>query len=197
VDTDGGGGFEAQAKAYHAAAFSFPGAQPQPMQAFHAWPAIPPLRGYAPPGYAPAAQVVGPPPGYPGMATQFYPTAPVAVQDTQSDSFSIRQLELRAIFRMDREMSEEEILNRSRELPGIRNLVCLRTQDMATVESLKHMMSSLGFGESEPKLQPGSTPLEFIREGSVILAVQMEGGFAPGMREILMLVARELGRMAH
>jgi hypothetical protein len=38
--------------------------------------------------------------------------------------------------------------------------------------------------------------LEFIREGSVMLAVQTDGGFAPGVRETLMIIARELGRMA-
>jgi hypothetical protein len=37
--------------------------------------------------------------------------------------------------------------------------------------------------------------LEFIREGSVLLAVQTDGGFAPGVRETLMIVARELDRL--
>jgi hypothetical protein len=44
------------------------------------------------------------------------------------------------------------------------------------------------------KLYAGSVPLEFIREGPVLLAVQTDGGFAPGVRETLMIVARELGR---
>ena len=38
--------------------------------------------------------------------------------------------------------------------------------------------------------------MEFIREGSVMLAVRTDGGFAPGVRETLMLVARELGRIS-
>lgn len=243
-DADEGFGFEAQAQVYHAAAFSFLGAQPQsmgaspfavegqmpqPMQAFNGGSASPPQQDYARAGYAPAAQVVGTSPGYPGMAAQSYPTAPEALQvptlfaspgpvdapaalapaptccvaapspaqDSQSDSFSVRQLELRAIFGTDREMNEEEILKRSRALPGIRNLARVDAHDMAAVESLKHMMTHLGFGGGELKLYFGSTPLDFIREGSVILAVQTEGGFGPGVREILMLVARELGRMSH
>jgi hypothetical protein len=45
------------------------------------------------------------------------------------------------------------------------------------------------------KLYCGSVPIEFIRENSVILAVQNDGSFAPGVRETLMIVARELGRL--
>ena len=42
---------------------------------------------------------------------------------------------------------------------------------------------------------PIHTPIDFIREGSVVLAVQNDGSFAPGVRETLMIVARELGRL--
>lgn len=97
---------------------------------------------------------------------------------------------------MDREMNPEEILQRSRALPGIRNLARVSSQDMAAVESLKQLLPSLGFGSGSLKLMSGTVPLEFIREGSVMLAVQTDGAFAPGVRETLMLVARELGRLA-
>ncbi len=113
---------------------------------------------------------------------------------SQSDSFSIRQLELRAIFGMDREMSHDEILQRARTLPGMKNVARVGAQDMATVEALKNLLPSLGFGSGGLKLYAGSVPLEFIREGPVLLAVQTDGGFAPGVRETLMIVARELGR---
>lgn len=121
-------------------------------------------------------------------------TAPV--DESTSDSFSIRQLELRAIFGMDREMNPEEILERSRALTGIRNLTRVSSKDMAAVESLKQLLPNLGFGGGSLKLMSGTVPLEFIREGSVMLAVQTDGAFAPGVRETLMLVARELGRLA-
>ncbi len=113
-----------------------------------------------------------------------------------SDSFSIRQLELRAIFGVDREMNTEEILQRSRALPGMRNIARVNQQDMGTIEGLKHLLPNLGFGSGGLKLYAGSVPLEFIREGPVLLAVQTDGGFAPGVRETLMLVARELGRLS-
>ncbi|MCB1131081.1 MAG: hypothetical protein KDN05_08130 [Verrucomicrobiae bacterium] len=121
--------------------------------------------------------------------------APAQGFDTQSDSFSIRQLELRAIFGVDREMGSEEILQRSRALPGIRNIARVASGDMATIESLKTLVANLGFGGGNLKLYSGSVPIEFIREGSVLLAVQTDGGFAPGVRETLMIVSRELNRL--
>lgn len=122
--------------------------------------------------------------------------APVVSDDSHSDSFSIRQIELRAIFGVDREMNVDEILQRTRALPGMRNIARVSGQDMATVEAVKNLLPSLGFGSGALKLYSGSVPLEFIREGSVMLAVQTDGGFAPGVRETLMLVARELGRLS-
>jgi len=121
---------------------------------------------------------------------------PVASDEIHSDSFSIRQLELRAIFGVDREMNPEEILQRSRALPGMRNIARVSPQDMNTVESLKNLLPNLGFGSGGLKLYSGSVPLEFVREGPVMLAAQTDGGFAPGVRETLMIVARELGRLS-
>lgn len=115
---------------------------------------------------------------------------------SQSDSFSIRQLELRAIFGVDREMNVEEILQRTRALPGMRNVARVSSQDMSAIDAIKNLLPNLGFGNGGLKLYSGSVPLEFIREGSVMLAVQTDGGFAPGVRETLMLVARELGRIS-
>jgi hypothetical protein len=124
------------------------------------------------------------------------PQASVAVNEANSDSFSIRQLELRAIFGVDRELNSDEILQRSRALPGLRNVVRVGPQDMATVEALKQLLPNLGLASGGLKLYTDSGPLEFIREGGVMLAVQTEGGFTPGVRETLMLVARELDRLS-
>lgn len=121
--------------------------------------------------------------------------APAAFDDLTSDSASIRQLELRAIFGVDREMNSEEILQRSRALPGMKNIARVSQKDMATIEALKSFLPNLGFGNGSLKLYSGSVPLEFIREKSVMLAVQTDGGFAPGVRETLMIVARELDRL--
>jgi hypothetical protein len=76
----------------------------------------------------------------------------------------------------------------------MKNVARVGAQDVATVEALKNLLPSLGFGSGGLQLYAGSVPLEFIREGPVLLAVQTDGGFAPGVRETLMIVARELGR---
>ena len=140
-------------------------------------------QAFAQPAAAPAVQI----------PAAFAPTAS-PVEEWNSDSFAIRQIELRAIFGVDREMNPEEILQRTRALPGMRNVARVNPQDMATIEAVKTLLPNLGFGSGSLKLYSGSVPLEFIREGPVMLAVQTDGGFAPGVRETLMLVARELGK---
>lgn len=152
-----------------------------------------------PSAFAPAPQAA---PAAPAPQVTSQPVAPFSPATTEfsgdslSDSFSIKQLELRAIFGVDREMNMDEILQRSRALPGMRNIARVNPQDMGTIESLKNLLPNLGFGSGGLKLYAGSVPLEFIREGPVLLAVQTDGGFAPGVRETLMLVARELGRLS-
>ena len=127
---------------------------------------------------------------------QAYASDEGSFDSNHSDSYSIRQLELRAIFGVDREMNVEEILQRSRALPGMRNIARVNPKDMAALEGMKQLLPNLGFGGGGLRIYAGSVPLDFIREGSVMLAVQTDGGFAPGVRETLMLVARELGRIS-
>ncbi|QJE97275.1 hypothetical protein [Luteolibacter luteus] len=123
--------------------------------------------------------------------------APISAEPEsyESDSRSIRQLELRAIFGVDRELSADEILQRARALPGIRHVARVAAQDSGTIDALKRVVAGLGFGAGQVKLYCGSVPIEFIRESNVLLAVQNDGTFAPGVRETLMIVARELGRL--
>ena len=83
----------------------------------------------------------------------------------------------------------------ARALPGMKNIARVGAGDISTIDALKNLLPSLGFGGGALKLYSGSVPLEFIREGPVMLAVQTDGGFAPGVRETLMIVARELSRM--
>ncbi len=147
------------------------------------------------PETTPAAAVAAAAAAAPSSEPAAQPKAEPAGQESLSDSFNIRQLELRAIFGVDREMTADEMLQRSRALPGMRNIARVGAADMATIEGVKNLLPNLGFGSGALKLYAGSVPLEFIREGSVMLAVQTDGGFAPGVRETLMIVARELGRL--
>ncbi len=145
----------------------------------------------APPAPAAVAAPAPPPPAAAAPAA-----APAAEPESyESDSRAIRQLELRAIFGVDRELSADEILQRARALPGIRHVARVPAADSGTIEALKRVIGNLGFGAGQVKLYCGSLPIEFIRENSVLLAVQNDGSFAPGVRETLMIVARELGRL--
>lgn len=170
-------------------------AKESPDPAPRSTPQAPPAQAFPPPTQVPAAFAAEPFAAAGTPAPEPTADAPAPTDDSQSDSFSIRQLELRAIFGVDREMGGEEILQRSRALPGIRNIARLAPNDMATIDSMKSLVANLGFGGGSLKLYSGSVPIDFIREGSVLLAVQTDGGFAPGVRETLMIVARELNRL--
>jgi hypothetical protein len=121
--------------------------------------------------------------------------APVEPDSYESDSRAIRQLELRAIFGVDRELGAEEMLQRARGLSGIRHVARIPAAEVATVDAFKRVIGSLGFPGGQVKLVAGTTPIDFIREGNVVLAIQNDGSYAPGVRETLMIVARELGRL--
>lgn len=141
-----------------------------------------------------------PAPSYGAFPEPVFP-APQAVPSPNGQSYYqeetpvFRQLELRAIFGVDREMSSEEILQRSRSLPGVKLVSRISSQDVIAFENLKRTLQSLGFGSGNLRLYSGSVPIEFVREGATILAVQTDGGFAPGVRETMMIVARELDKM--
>lgn len=148
------------------------------------------------PAAAPAPTPVAAPAQAPAPAPAAPPAAPAAESDSfESDSRSIRQLELRAIFGVDRELGAEEMLQRARGLSGIRHVARVPAGENATIDGLKRVIGSLGFPAGQVKLVCGNVPIEFIREGNVMLAVQTDGSFAPGVRETLMIVARELGRL--
>ena len=172
--------------------------QPAFQPAVVAWPQAEIIPTPAPQAFVPAPQTAAPAPQYAAPAPQYAAPAPQhaapSAESQNSDSHSIKQIELRAIFGVDREMTKDEIIQRSRSLPGIRQIAQVNEQDIAAVDALKQVISNLGFGNSAIKLYSGSVPIEFIREGRTLLAVQTDGGFAPGVRETLMLVARELSK---
>lgn len=111
------------------------------------------------------------------------------------DSSGIRQLELRAIFGIDRELSADEIMQRLRALPGIRNLARVGEDGLGAIDALRRSLAGLVQGGAPLRILLGGAPVEFIREGKVVLAVMNDGSFAPGVREKIILAARELGRM--
>lgn len=113
----------------------------------------------------------------------------------ESSSGQIRQLELRAIFGLDRELSAGEILQRLRGLAGIRSVVRVGQEELVAFEILRRCLASLAPSGLPMRLMFGNAPVELIREGGVVLAVMTEGSFAPGVRETIMIGAREIDRL--
>ena len=169
-------------------------AAPAPVAAAIAAAAAAPVAEPAP-APAPVAAVATPVAAAPAPATAPAP-APVSVSESvDTDSGSIRQLALRAIFGVDRELGAEEMLQRARGLSGIRHVARIPAAEVATVDAFKKLVSNLGFPAGQVKLVSGNLPIEFIREGNVVLAIQNDGSFAPGVKETLIIVARELGKL--
>lgn len=164
----------------------------------YAQPPFPPHANYPYPApYTPPYPPHYPAPPYPNHFAPHEMGAPPPAQNTarNSDSSAVRQVELRAIFGVDREMNVDEILDRCRSLPGIRSIACLGGQEASTIESLRTLVTKLGYGNGALRIYAGESPVEFIREANVLLAVQTEGGFSAGVREILMVAAREMAHL--
>jgi len=138
-----------------------------------------------------------PPPTFaiPAKRQMVQPAPTLTPVDTPAPDEPIRQLELRAVFGVAHDMNEEEILDRARKLKDVRHLNRLADGDADTIDAMRAMVSRLGLGAESVRIYVGNAPVDFIREGRVALAVQTDGGFAPGVRETLILVARELARM--
>jgi hypothetical protein len=187
-----GFGFEAAAvpAAFGASPFAVapepPPVRPQPRPVPEAGPVEPlvPVRPVEPPPRA--VEPIAPPPmrdtGAAGSAGGF-------------DSSGIRQLELRAIFGVDRELSAEEIMQRLRSLPGIRNLARVGEEGLGAIDVLRRSLAGLASDGTSLRISLGGSPVEFVREGRIVLAVMNDGSFAPGVRETIIIAARELARM--
>ncbi len=106
------------------------------------------------------------------------------------------QIELRAIFGLDRDLSTDEILQRCRALPSIRSVARITSDDICAFDFLKHNLSKFGFDPQNLRLCVGQTPIEFITAENTTFAVVTDGSFAPGVRETLILAARQLSRMS-
>lgn len=119
--------------------------------------------------------------------------SPARLPSKPSKAVNMKQLELRAIFGVDRELSRSEMLQKARGLPGILNLANVSGHNLDALETLKSCMDGLGFapGDSIALTCPDGL-IEFVSYGNTALAVLREGDYAPGVRETLIIIAREL-----
>lgn len=122
---------------------------------------------------------------------------PVATAALSSVSPAFQQLELRAIFGVDHVLDTSEILQRARTLPGIRNVAIVGRQEAAALSNFRQAMQGMGFGDSnEMKLNSGGGTVDFLTESDTTIAVLLEGSYAPGVQETLIIIAREIGKIA-
>jgi hypothetical protein len=157
---------------------------------FAAWAPLAPAAAQAPP---PASSPFAAPPPSPFVTTATAMAAEPMLPE--STSGQIRQLELRAIFGVERELSADEILQRLRGLSGIRNVVRVGHEELAAFENLRRCLGGLAPVGAPMRLMFGNSPVELVREGRVVLAVITDGSFAPGVRETIMIGAREIDRL--
>jgi predicted regulator of Ras-like GTPase activity (Roadblock/LC7/MglB family) len=127
------------------------------------------------------------------------------------------QLALRAIFSTEKTMRPQDIVDFSSQFPGIRGSLIITPEgvtrsgrlddsdevrhfsEKASVlyEKTSSLITELGLGTEQTfTLRTGRGIMSFFTHGSICLAVlHGEPNFHPGVREKLILVARELAKM--
>lgn len=132
----------------------------------------------------------------PAAASSTPASTAAAGASTLGDHAEIRQLELRAIFGVDRELSADEIVQRLQSLAGVRRVSRIGSEELAAMDTLRRALAGMANTATPLTLSFGNAPVEFIREGEAVLAVMTDGSFAPGVKETIIIAARELDRMS-
>jgi len=123
----------------------------------------------------------------------FVPAKSAAAEAITSET---RQLELRAIFGVDHELSNQEIMQRARGLPGILHVTKANSKEAAALQTLQGCASKLGLDEDESIVM--SCPegfIDFLNYEDTTLAILRKEDYAPGVRETLIIIARELEKL--
>lgn len=159
----------------------------------------------------PPSAFVPPTPGTPS------PTAPSLAQavsgsaSTEGGESDLRQLELRAAFGYSGLLDADGVFGLAGELDGVRACAFFRGDKLVNQHSpgggslaslpevfrnLSRLAHELGLENARNLvLQTDGGLIAFLREGEACLAVQHEGRhFAPGVRERLILILRELAK---
>lgn len=107
-----------------------------------------------------------------------------------------KQLVLRAIFGVDHELSHQQILQRARTLPGVKNLSAVDAEAIAALGKVRSLVGSIGLGSADDLVLSNSEGVfDFISAGSTTLAILRDGEYAAGVRETLILIAQELDKL--
>jgi hypothetical protein len=130
--------------------------------------------------------------------SEITPAAPVSNPiQSPSASAGMQQLEIRAIFGVDHILDANEMIQKARNLSGIGTVATVGGQEKQALADFRSAITSLGLGDPEHMdLNFGSGSVDFITEGETTLAVLQQGPYAPGVKETLIIVARELSKLA-
>lgn len=138
-------------------------------------------------------QTADPEPSPKAEAKPFVPSKPSASATVTSE---IKQLELRAIFGVDHELSHQEIMQRARGLPGIAHVSEVTKAELTALDTLREVASKLGLEDEDPIVM--SCPqgfIDFLTCEGTTLAILRKNDYPPGVRETLFIVARELDKL--
>lgn len=107
-----------------------------------------------------------------------------------------RQLELRAIFGVDHELSHQEIIQRMRGLPGIVDVAKVGSAEAEAFVTLQNCAAKLGLAKGQSIVVSCSRGvIDFLEYKGTSLAILREDKYFPGVRETLYICARELEKL--
>ena len=107
-----------------------------------------------------------------------------------------KQLVLRAIFGVDRELTHQEILQRARSLPGVKNIAPVGSEAAGALAKVRDLAGSIGISDpSDIVLSCSEGVFDFINAGKTTLAVVREGNYSAGVRETLIIIAQEIDKL--
>lgn len=130
-----------------------------------------------------------------------YDQSPKASQPVETPRVAVHgdmpQLVLRAIFGVTQELNKNEIIQRARNLPGIHNLHLVGSDEAKAMSYVRSSIQRMGFGDHNSlSLHTNAGVVDLIEEPGATLAVLHEGCYGAGVRETLIIVTRELARLA-
>jgi hypothetical protein len=121
---------------------------------------------------------------------------PVQEVTGASDGGVSYQMQLRAIFGVEGEMDACEILRHAGGLPGVSQVERVHPRDVHAVEAAQRQLAALSLGLGDLTLSVGGAPVEFIREGEVLLAVKTNGHDVTKPYDTLRMIAKEVDRLS-
>ena len=131
-----------------------------------------------------------------GVARQATPKLSGPAAKLQKRNREPKQLAIKAIFGITRDLNQAEILKFGSALPGITTLAMAPPMAANAFEDFCASIEKMGFGDSAAmELSSATGTVDIVSLDGVSIIVKKEGEYRPGVRETLMLLAREISRL--